>query len=155
MKKHIESQAHQRAVRAAVEAEEEASAVQIEVRRLDVQALEAEADQLLPPLSGELPVKQPPVSKTLVDHDDTLREREMWERFEIDGFEQSTLFDDDSGGESDEDEMIDTALRRRLETVSLGIVGPTESSPFYDDGDETITNIMRKIGASLFGINGH
>jgi len=65
----------------------------------------------------------------------------MWERFEMDGFEPTEPLLDDV----DEEEELDAAMRR-LRTVNLGAVGPTESSPFYDDGDETITNIMRKIG---------
>ena len=70
----------------------------------------------------------------------------MWERFEIYGFEQTTGFYDKDGGDVDEDEAIDIALRKRLETVNLGAVKPTELNPFYDDGDETVTNVMRKIG---------
>ena len=47
--------------------------------------------------------------------------------------------------DADEEEAIDAALRC-FQTINLGAVGPTDSSPFYDDGDETITNIMQKIG---------
>ena len=60
----------------------------------------------------------------------------------MDGLGQS---DDIGRDDVDEEEAIDAALRH-LRTMSLGAVGPTESSPFYEDGDETITNIMRKLG---------
>ena len=66
----------------------------------------------------------------------------MWEKFEMEGFEPTELFDDDS---PDEDDVIDAALRH-FQAINLGTVGPTDSSPFYDDGNETITSIMRKIG---------
>ena len=83
--------------------------------------------------------------QTLVDHGETLREREMWERFEMDGFEQvgSSCKDDE---DVDEEAQIDATLRSRLETINLGTVGLTEPSSPYDDGDETITNIMRNFG---------
>ena len=42
VKKHINSQAHRRAIRAAAEAKEEESAALIRVRRLDAQAVAAE-----------------------------------------------------------------------------------------------------------------
>ena len=149
VKKHIESRAHQRAVRAAAEAEAEEAAAQARVRRIDAQALAAEAKRFASPLSGELPAR--PAPRTFVDNSETLREREMWERFEVEGFEQ-TLFHDNDDDNGDEDEFIDIALRRRLETVNLGITGPTESSPFYDDGDETITNVMREIGNAVYSV---
>jgi len=140
--KHVESQAHQRAVRAAAEAKDEESAIRIKIRRLDTQALEAEAQSFVSSLTGELPTKRPLAPRTIVTHDETLREREVWEQFEMDGLEHG---DDIGCDDDDEEEAIDAALRR-LQTMSLGAVGPTESSPFYDDGDETITNIMRKLG---------
>jgi len=141
-KKHIESQAHQRAIRAATEAKDEEAAIRIKIRRLDAQALEAEAQRFSSSLAGELPTKRPPAPQTFTTGDETLREREMWEQFEMDGLEQSN----DAGCDDvDEEEAIDAALRQ-LRTMSLGAIGPTESSPFYEDGDETITNIMRKLG---------
>ena len=67
----------------------------------------------------------------------------MWERFEMDpGFEHVELFD---GEDVDEDEAIDAASRR-FWTISPCFVGPTDPKPFYDDGDEAITNAMRNIG---------
>jgi len=92
VKKHIESQAHLRAIHAASEAKEEESAIRIKIQRLDTQALEAEAEMFMSSLSGELPIKHSSASQTLVDHDETLREREMWERFEMDGLECSESF---------------------------------------------------------------
>jgi len=66
----------------------------------------------------------------------------MWERFEMGGLEHPECFDVD---DIDEDEVLDAALRR-FQAINLGAVGPTDLSPFYDDGDETITSTMRKIG---------
>jgi len=77
------------------------------------------------------------------NHDETLREREMWEKFEMDGFGHTdSLFDSDG---PDEDKTIDAALQY-FQAINLGTVGPTDSNSFYDDGDETITNTMRDIG---------
>lgn len=72
----------------------------------------------------------------------------MWERFEIDGFESAAqAFPGDLNGDDiDEEEAIDVALRKRFETINLGTIGLTESGLFYDDDDETVTNVMRKIG---------
>jgi hypothetical protein len=141
VKTHVESQAHQRAVKAAAEAKEEESAHQIKIRRLDGRALEADARRFTSSLSGTLPTKRPPAPQISVNQGETLREREMWEKFEMGGLENTELFDDDP----DEDEVIDAALRR-FHAINLGTIGPTDSNPFYDDGDETITNVMRMFG---------
>ena len=142
MKRHVESQSHQRAVEAAAEVKEEESTTRMKIRRLDSQALEADAKRFIPSLSEALPTKHPPAPQIFGNHDETLREREMWEKFEMDGLEHTEVFD---GDDPDEDEAIDAALRH-FHAINLGTIGPTDLSPFYDDGDETITNIMRKIG---------
>lgn len=139
--KHTESKSHQRAILAAAKAEEEESAIRIKIQRLDSHVLEAE--RFTSSLSGVLPTKLPPAPQMFANRDETLREREMWEKFEMDGFRHTdSLFDSDG---LDEDETIDAALRY-FQAINLGTVGPTDSSPFYDDGDETITNVMRDIG---------
>ena len=147
LKKHLGSKAHHHAVYAAAEAEAEEAAARIRVRRIDAWALKAEA-RFTSLLSGELPTK--PAPRTFVGHNEMLREREMWERFEVEGFEQAAPFCDDNDEDSDEENFIDIALRRRFKTINLGMVGPTESNPFYDDGDETITNVMREIGNAVY-----
>lgn len=143
LKKHLESQAHQCAVRTAAKAKEEESATRIKVRRLDIEALEAEAKAFVSPLSGVLPTNHSSTPRVLVNRDETLREQEMWERFKMDGIEctESLAGHDDAN----EEDAVDAALRC-LQAINLGAVGPTDPSPFYDDGDETITNIMREIG---------
>jgi len=123
-------------------AKDEESAIQIKIRKLDAQVLEAEAQRFASLLTRELPAKRPLPPRAHVSSDETLRETEMWEKFEMDGLEP---VDDIGFDEADEEEAIDAALRR-LQTMNLGAVGPTESSAFYDDGDETVTNIMRKLG---------
>ena len=143
VKKHLESQAHQRAIHAAAEAREEELATRIKVRRLDTEVLEAEAKRFASSLSGELPTNCSSVPHVLVNRNETLREREMWERFEMDGIECAESFA--GHDDANEEDAIDTALKC-LHAINLGAVGPADSSPFYDDGDETITNIMRKIG---------
>ena len=153
-KKHIESQAHQRAVRAAERAKEEDSAIRIKNQRLDAKALAAEEINFVPPLSGILRMKSPPAPQTLINRDETLREKEMWETFATDGFERTQPFYDTAVHLEADEEAIDAALTQ-LQSVSFGTVGSINVGQFYDDGDETITNVMRKHGKTLthFTIN--
>jgi len=61
VKKHVESQKHQRAVRTAARAEEEESAHRARVRKIDAAALKAEAKRFASSSSsGELPTKTRP-----------------------------------------------------------------------------------------------
>ena len=144
MKKHVESQAHQRAVCNAAKAEEEEAVREIRVQKLNSVTLAGvEARRFESPLSGALSMKHLRTPQMLTSNDETLREREMWKKFEMGGHnvEHSDLFNED---DLDEDEVIDAALKY-FQAISLGIVGPADPHSSYDDGDETITNVMQKI----------
>jgi len=54
-------------------------------------------------------MKCPPAPQTFVYHEETLREKEAWVRLKTDGFKPAESF---NGGDVDEDEIIDAALRR-------------------------------------------
>lgn len=69
VKKHIESQKHQRAVRTAARVKEEESAHRARVRRIDAATLKAEAKRFASSSSGELPAKTRPFESPLTIED--------------------------------------------------------------------------------------
>ena len=149
VKKHIESKVYQCAIRTAAETQERETVTRLKVHGIDIQAFEAEAHQFVSPLSGELPAKCPPVSQAVVGDGETLREKEMWERFETEGFEQPALPHTNDCDSGDGDELLDAALRRRHETFNPAAVGLTESSSFCNNGGKTTTTIPQNIGKAF------
>ena len=149
VKRHVNSQAHQRAVRAAASAKEEELKIRARNRRLDRQALgKAEANRFKSSLSKESPMKRPPAPQTFVYHGETLREEEIWARFKTDGSETG-LF---GGDDVDEDEVVDAALRR-FQTIndastsaSLDPQIQVHVSPTMITVRQRLANVMSKIG---------